>query len=185
MGKLHYGMIVSLDGHTQSLNGIGFDGSDEEVHRFVERTFDEVGTYLYGRRMYETMLHWQTAHLAPRPPQYIVDYARAWQARNKVVYSSTLEGVMSPRTRLERTFEGDALRRLKAHIDHDLSIDGPALAAQAINADLVDDYHLFITPTVTGSGTRFFPDGVRLHLDLVAQHRFDSGVIYTHYQSRA
>jgi dihydrofolate reductase len=154
------------------------------VHTFIGDLFRPVRTFLYGRRMYETMVFWETAHAAPDAPPHIVQYARDWQAADKVVYSTTLESVSSARTRIERSFDPDAVRRLKDESEHDLSVDGPNLAAQAIAAGLVDEYHLFVTTSVVGGGKRFFPDGVRLDLDLVDQRSFPSGLIYARYRTR-
>jgi dihydrofolate reductase len=185
MGKLIYSMITSLDGYVEATEGdIGFDAADEEVHTFIGETFRNVGTYLYGRRMYETMVFWETAHTLPDAPPYIVQYAREWQAADKIVYSTTLESVSSERTRIERTFDPEAVRKLKAELDHDLTVDGPTLAAQAIAAGLVDEYHPLITTSVVGGGKRFFPDGVRLDLELVEQRAFASGLIYARYRTR-
>lgn len=185
MAQLIYGMITSLDGYAEAAEGdLGTGAEDEEVHTFIGDTFRSVGTFLYGRRMYETMVFWETAHALPDAPPHIVRYARDWQAAEKVVYSTTLDSVSSERTRIERTFDPDAVRRLKAGSPHDLSIDGPTLAAQAIAAGLVDEYHLFLTTSVVGGGTRFFPDGVRLDLDLVEQRTFGTGLIYARYRTR-
>ena len=186
MAKLLYGMITSLDGYAEAAEGdLGWGAAeDEEVHSFIGDTFRSVGTYLYGRRMYETMVFWETAHAEPDAPPFVVQYARGWQSADKVVYSTTLESVSSARTRIERTFDADAVRRLKAETDHDLSVDGPHLAAQAIAAGLVDEYGLFITTSVVGGGKRFFPDGVRLDLDLVETRAFDTGLIYARYRTR-
>ncbi len=130
------------------------------------------------------MLFWETPHGLPDAPPYIVQYARDWQAAEKVVYSTTLGSVSTPRTRLERTFDPGAVSALKDGSAHDLSIDGPTLAAHAIAAGLVDEYHLFITTSVVGGGTRFFPDGVRLDPDLVDERSFDSGVVFARYRTR-
>ena len=185
MARLVYGMITSLDGYAVAAEGdLGRGAEDEEVHTYIGDRFRSVGTFLYGRRMYETMVFWETAHELPDAPAHIVRYARDWQAAEKIVYSTTLESVSSARTRIERTFDAAAVRRLKAASDSDLSIDGPTLAAQAVRAGLVDDYHLFTTTSVVGGGTRFFPDGVRLDLDLVEQRAFDSGLIYARYRTR-
>jgi dihydrofolate reductase len=186
MAQLIYSMITSLDGYTEAVEGdLGFGGAeDEEVHTFINDLYRPVGTYLYGRRMYETMVFWETAHALPDAPPFIVQYARDWQAAEKVVYSTTLESVSSARTRIEQTFDPDAVRKLKAAADHDLTIDGPNLAAQAIAAGLVDEYHLFLTTSVVGGGKRFFPDGVRLELELVAERAFDSGLIFARYRTR-
>jgi dihydrofolate reductase len=186
MAKLMYGMITSLDGYAEAAEGdLGWGAADdEEVHTFIGDTFRDVGTYLYGRRMYETMVFWETAHTEPDAPPHIVQYARDWQAADKIVYSTTLESVSSERTRIERTFDPDAVRRLKAEADSDLTVDGPNLAAQAIAAGLVDEYHLFLTTSVVGGGKRFFPDGVRLDLELVEERAFASGLIYARYRTR-
>ena len=156
----------------------------EEVHTFIGDVFRPVRTFLYGRRMYETMVFWETAHTHPDAPPHIVQYARDWQAAEKIVYSTTLVSVSSEKTQIVRTFDPDAVRRLKAESDSDLSVDGPNLAAQAIAAGLVDEYHLFVTTSVVGGGKRFFPDGVRLDLQLVEQRAFDSGLIYARYRTR-
>jgi len=185
MGKLIYSMITSLDGYAVAAEGdLGTGAEDAEVHTFIGDTFRSVGTFLYGRRMYETMVFWETAHTLPDAPPHILQYARDWQAAEKVVYSTTLESVSSERTRIERSFDPDAVRALKDTTDHDLSVDGPNLAAQAIRAGLVDEYGLFMTTSVVGGGTRFFPDDVRLDLDLVDQRAFGSGLVYTRYRTR-
>ncbi len=185
MAKLIYSMITSLDGYAEAAEGgLGTGAEDPEVHSFINELSRPVGTYLYGRRMYETMLYWETAHTDPDLPPHILDYARVWQAADKIVYSTTLESVESGNTRLERTFDADAVRTLKAESDRDLTVDGPNLAAQAIAAGLVDEYQLFITTSVVGGGKRFFPDGVRLDLDLIEERAFDSGLIYARYRAR-
>ncbi|MGC4941775.1 dihydrofolate reductase family protein [Kribbella sp. DT2] len=185
MGKLIYSMITSLDGYAEAAEGdLGRGAEDEEVHTFIGDLFRPVRTFLYGRRMYETMVFWETAHAEPDAPPHIVQYARDWQAGEKIVYSTTLESVSSDRTRIERAFDPEAVRTLKAESEHDLSVDGPNLAAQAIAAGLVDEYHLFITTSVVGGGKRFFPDGVRLDLDLVEERAFASGLVYARYRAR-
>ncbi|MFI1784264.1 dihydrofolate reductase family protein [Streptomyces rubiginosohelvolus] len=186
MAKLIYSMITSLDGYAEAAEGgLGTGAEDPEVHTFVNDLFRPVGTYLYGRRMYETMVYWETALDEPDQPPHIAQYARDWQAAEKVVYSSTLDAVSSAKTRIERSFDPDAVRRLKAEADADLTVDGPNLAAQAIAAGLVDEYHLFITTSVVGGGKRFFPEGVRLDLELVEERAFAaSGLIYARYRTR-
>ena len=185
MGKLIYSMITSLDGYAEAAEGdLGVGAEVPEVHTFIGDLFRPVRTFLYGRRMYETMVFWETAHAEPEAPPYIVQYARDWQAADKIVYSTTLESVSSARTRIERSFDPDAVRRLKEESEHDLSVDGPNLAAQAIKAGLVDEYHLFVTTSVVGGGKRFFPDGIRLDLDLVDQRSFAGGLIYARYRTR-
>jgi dihydrofolate reductase len=185
MAKLIYAMITSLDGYAEAAEGdLGRGAQDQEVHTFIGDTFRHLGTYLYGRRIYETMVFWETAHTLPDAPTHILQYARDWQAAEKIVYSTTLESVSSAKTRIERTFDPDAVRKLKVESDHDLSVNGPNLAAQAIAAGLVDEYHLFMTTSVVGGGKRFFPDGVRLDLELAEERAFDSGLIYARYRTR-
>ena len=185
MGKLIYSMITSLDGYAEAADGdLGRGAEDEEVHSFIGDTFRDVGTYLYGRRMYETMVFWETADSEPDAPPHILQYATDWQAAEKVVYSTTLEKPASARTRIERSFDPDVVRRLKAESDHDLTVDGPNLAAQAIAAGLVDEYHLFLTTSVVGGGKRFFPEGVRLDLELVEERAFASGLVSARYRTR-
>ncbi|GAB4079815.1 dihydrofolate reductase family protein [Modestobacter muralis] len=186
MAKLIYSMITSLDGYAEAAEGdLGWGAADdEEVHDYISDLFRDVGTYLYGRRMYDTMVFWETADALPEAPPFVVQYARQWQAADKVVWSTTLDQVSSGRTRIERAFDPEAVRRLKAGSDHDLTVDGPTLAAQAIRAGLVDDYHLFLTSTVVGGGKRFFPDGMRLDLELVEQRPFAGGLLHLHYRTR-
>lgn len=184
MAKLIYSMITSLDGYVSATEGgIGSGANDEEVHTFIGETFRDVGTYLYGRRMYETMVFWETAHEQPDMPEYALEYGKIWRSADKVVYSTTLNEVSSERTRLERTFDPEAVRRMKAESERDLTIDGPTIAAHAIRAGLVDEYHLFMTSTVVGGGKRFWPEGVRLELKLVEQRSFSSGMLYARYRT--
>ncbi|MFK3834875.1 dihydrofolate reductase family protein [Microbacterium sp. NPDC087868] len=182
MGRLIYSMITSLDGYASGPDG-GFDWAlDRGVHAFITERFDDVGTYLYGRRMYETMSYWETAHLEPDQPQEGIDYALSWQKADKIVFSRTLAEVSSARTRIEREFDPAAVARWKDELPHDLTIDGPTIAAEAIRAGLVDEFQMFIGPGTVGGGLRFFPDGVRLDLDLIDEHRFDGGLMYLRYQ---
>jgi dihydrofolate reductase len=185
MAKLIYAAIASLDGYVADETG-NFDWAapDEEVHAFVNDLERPVGTYLYGRRMYDVMVFWETAHTLADEGPVMQDYAAIWQAAEKIVYSRSLETVASARTRLERDFDPEAVRELKARAARDLSVGGSELAAQAIEAGLVDEYHLFLTPVVVGGGTRALPDGVRVDLELVDERRFGSGVVYLHYRTR-
>jgi dihydrofolate reductase len=184
MGRLQYAVICSLDGYTADADG-AFDWAtpDEEVHAFVNDLERPLGTYLFGRRMYEALAVWQTIG-GPGHPAVENDYADIWRAAEKVVYSTTLEAVSTPRTRLERKFDPEAVRRWKAEAAADLSIGGATLAAQALRAGLVDDLHHLQHPVVVGGGTRALPVGVRLDLELVDEHRFASGVVYTHHRRR-
>jgi dihydrofolate reductase len=182
MGKLIYSMITSLDGFVEGPDGeFGWGAPDEEMHRFIDEQFASVRTFLYGRRMYETMSYWETAHAEPGQPQALVDYARGWQAADKIVYSTTLEAPLSERTTIERSFDPDAVRRLKGALNHDLSIDGPNLAAQAIRAGLVDEVALIVAPAIAGGGKRFFPDGMRANLELLDTRSFPNGVVFVRY----
>lgn len=184
MGKLIYAMITSLDGYTEAMDGggLGSSSDDPEVHSFIGEAFRHVGTYLYGRRMYETMVFWETVHQQPDVPAHILEYGEIWRSANKIVYSTTLKEVSSEKTRIEPTFAPEDVRKLKAETDHDISIDGPTIAAQAIKAGLVDEIGLFMTTSVVGGGTRFFPDGFRLDLDLLHHKVFSSGLIYAYYR---
>jgi len=186
MGKLIYSMLISLDGYIEDEHGrFGWGApEDEEVHSYINALASSVGTYLYGRRMYETMVYWETAHTIPDQPKFVLEWARQWQAADKVVYSRTLAGQRSTRTRIEREFDPDAVRRLKADAKHDVTVDGPELAAQAIRAGLVDEFQMIVCPAIVGGGKRFFPDGVRLDLELLEERRFDSGVVILRYGVR-
>ncbi len=155
------------------------------MHRFVNDLERPVGTHLYGRRMYEVMSYWETADTGPDQPAVIRDYAEIWQGADKIVYSKTLETARSARTRIERDFDPDIVRELKASAGHDLSVGGPDLAAQAIKAGLVDEYHVFVVPYVVGGGTRFLPDNARLELELLDERRFRNGVVHLHYRTPA
>ena len=186
MAKLIYSGIASLDGYVADQNG-SFDWAepDEEVHTFVNDLERPIGTYLFGRRMYETMMFWETAHLLSDPPPFVRDFTDIWQAADKIVYSNALETVSSARTRIERDFDSEAVRQMKAAAAHDIGVGGANLAAQAIKAGLVDEYHLFITPIVVGGGTRFLPNNVRLKLELLDERRFGNGMVYLHYRTRS
>jgi len=179
---LVYSVIASLDGYTNDAEG-KFDWAepDEEVFAFVNDQERGVGTYLYGRRMYETMRYWETVSLDGQPA-VIQDYTRIWRSADKIVYSTTLKAVSSARTRIETSLDPEAVRELKRH--GDISVGGPGLAASVIRAGLVDEYHLFVVPMVVGGGTAVFPDGVRARLDLVDQHRFAGGFVYLRYRAR-
>jgi dihydrofolate reductase len=156
---------------------------DEEVHSFVNELERPVGTYLYGRRMYEVMAYWETADAAVDLPPFVLDFAKIWQAADKIVYSKTLETVSSARTRIERAFDPEAVRQLKASAERDITVGGPDLAGQAIRAGLVDELELFVTPIVVGGGKHSLPDGVYLELELLDERRFGKGVVYLQYRT--
>jgi dihydrofolate reductase len=184
MAKLIYAAITSLDGYVADEDG-KFDWAepDEEVHSFVNDLESPVGTYLLGRRMYEVLVAWETIMLADQPP-FIRDYAEIWRAADKIVYSRSLETVSSARTRIERGFDPEAVRRMKASAERDITVGGPDLAAQAIKAGLVDEFRLLLTPIVVGGGTQSLPDGVRLELELLDERRFGNGVVHLRYRTR-
>jgi len=185
MAKLIYSAIMSLDGYIADEHG-NFDWAapDEEVHRFVNDLERPVGTYLYGRRMYEVMSYWETAHTLADQSPVARDFAAIWQGADKIVYSKTLEDTSSVRTRIERDFEPEAIRQLKASAERDLTVGGPDLAAQAIKAGLVDEYQLFLTPIMVGGGKKALPDNVRGELELLDERRFTNGTVYLRYRSR-
>lgn len=182
MGKLIYSMITSVDGYVSDADGrFGSDAPDEESHAFINELTRPVGTYLYGRRMYETMSFWETAHTLPDVPAHILEWTRIWQAADKVVYSTTLERVTTGRTRLERSFDPEAVRAMKAADDRDLTVNGPTLAAHAMEAGLVDEVGLIVRPVIFGGGRSFFPQGVRANLELLDQRRLGNEVAYLRY----
>ena len=185
MGRLQYAALCSLDGYTADADG-AFDWAapDEQVHAFVNELERPVGTYLFGRSMYETLAVWQTIS-GPEHHSFENDYADIWRSAEKVVYSTTLDAVTTPRTRLEREFDPGVVRQLVEASDQAVSIGGPGLGTHAFRAGLVDDVHLFLNPVVVGGGTRALPDGVRLDLELVDEHRFGNGVVYLHHRRRS
>ena len=185
MARLIYSGITSLDGYVADADGsFSWSMPDQEVHTFVNDLERPVGTYLYGRRMYEVMVFWESAHQVADQPAFVQDFTGIWQAADKVVYSTTLEKPSSARTRIERRFDAESVRQLKASSGRDISVGGPALAAQALGAGLVDECHLFLTPVVVGGGTSFLPDHLRLELDLLDERRFGNGVVHLHYAIR-
>jgi dihydrofolate reductase len=185
LAKLIYSAITSLDGYVADTKG-NFDWAapDEAVHAFVNDLECPIGTYLYGRRMYDVMAAWETMPLGDDEVAVIRDFAAIWRAADKIVYSATLETVSSARTRIERSFDPAAVKQLKAEADRDISVGGPHLAAAAIRTGLVDELHLFVNPIVVGGGNRALPDDVVWELELVDEHRFNSGVIHLHYRPK-
>ena len=184
MAQLIYSTIASLDGYVEDKTG-NFDWAapDDEVFNFIAELERPIGTYLYGRRMYETMLYWETAHLAPDQPVVTRDFTEIWQAADKVVYSRALGSVSSAKTRIERDFDANAVRHLKATSDQDMTVGGPNLAAQALRAGLVDQLQLFVVPVVVGGGKPWLPDGVFVALELIEMRRFAGGVVYLRYSA--
>jgi len=184
MASLIYSTTASLDGYIADEDG-KFDWAepDEEVHTYVNDLERQVGTYLYGRRMYEVLVAWETLDLADQPP-YIRDYAEIWRGSDKIVYSTKLQTASSASTRIERAFDPEAIRQLKAQSDRDVTVGGPDLAAQAIRAGLVDDYQMFVVPVVVGAGKQSLPRDGRIELELLDERRFRNGTVFLHYRTR-
>ena len=186
MAKLIYMMNMSLDGYTEDEHG-GFGWGtpqDDEVRRWIFQHVSSFETCLYGRKVYETMLYWETAHLIPDQPEFVLDFARRWQAAEKIVYSKTLAEPRSARTSIQRSFDPGALRQLKANSGGEMAVAGPELAAQAIQAGLVDEFQMRVCPVVIGGGKRYFPSGIGMNLDLLEERRFRNGDIYLRYGVR-
>jgi dihydrofolate reductase len=183
MAKLIYAAITSLDGYTNDRDGnFEWAAPADDVHAFVNDIERSIGTYLYGRRMYETMRYWENPPAGTDDLDVARDYTRVWQAADKIVFSRTLESVTTARTRLESTFDRDAVRAWKAEATADLSIGGSDLAAQALRAGLVDELHVFMHPIVIGGGTNWLPTDLRLPLRLLDERRFESGVVHMHFE---
>ena len=178
---LIYSVIASLDGYTADADGkFDWAAPDDEVHAFVNEVERPIGTYLYGRRMYETMRYWEDPELTGQSA-VARDYAGIWQSADKIVYSTSLAESPTARTRIERSFDPEAIRALKQR--GDVSVGGPGLAAHAIRARLVDEYQLFVTPVIVGGGTPALPAGIQASLGLASERRFASGVVYLRYQA--
>jgi dihydrofolate reductase len=183
VAKLIYSAIASLDGYVEDEEGkFDWAAPDDEMHAFVNDLERPIGTYLYGRRMYETMVFWETVSTGAEQPAVIRDYAEIWGAAEKIVYSRTLKTASSGRTRIESEFDTDAIRRLKETSGSDITIGGAELAGKAIRAGLLDECHLFLTPIMVGGGKRALPEGVRIPLELLGEHRFKSGVVHLQYR---
>ena len=184
MAKLIYSAIASLDGYIEDEQGtFGWAEPDEEVHAFANELQRPVGTYLFGRRMYETMAAWETLGVAGEP-SVLREFGELWRDADKIVYSTTLQSVSTARTRIERQFDPDIVRQLKAAATKDLAVGGAALAATAFAAGLVDELHLFLVPVLVGGGKQALPKGVRLQLEHEDERSFSSGVVYLRYRSR-
>jgi dihydrofolate reductase len=183
LANLIYSAITSLDGYVVDASG-KFDWAmpSEEVHAFVNDLERPVGTYLYGRRMYETMKAWEHSDTFTADSPVMQDFARIWKAADKIVYSHSLAETATARTRIERAFDPDAVRALKSGATRDISIGGPGIAGQAIEAGLVDECRLFLTPVIVGGGTRSLPDHVRVKLGLLEERRFANGMVYLAYR---
>jgi dihydrofolate reductase len=185
MAKLIYSAITSLDGYVADRDGI-FDWArpDDEVHAFVNDQERPIGTYLYGRRMYDVMRYWETAPTRGDQPSVALDFAGIWRNADKIVYSTTLAAAATARTRIERTFDPESVRQMKAAASSDIGVGGPHLAAAAIRAELVDELHQFVTPVVVGGGNPWLPERVRVNLELRDVDQFGNGVVHLHYATR-
>ena len=184
MAKLIYSAIASLDGYIADEDG-SFDWAvpDEEVHAFINDLIRPFGTYLYGRRMYEMMVGWETDPALAEQSPLMRDFAEIWKAADKVVYSRTLEAVSTSKTRMERDFDPETVRQLKASTGRDLTVSGPDLATHAFRAGLVDECDLFLAPVVVGGGKRALPEGVRVGLELLDDRRFGNGMVYLRHRT--
>ena len=186
MASLTYLAIASLDGFVEDEHGkFDWAAPDEEVHAFVNDLERPIGTYLYGRRMYETMVFWETVRTSGDQAAVARDFTEVWRAAEKIVYSRTLPRLSSERTRIERDFDPAVIRRLKESLARDITVGGAELAGEAMAAGLVDECHLFLVPVIVGGGKRALPAGVRARLELVAERRFRNGVVHLHYGLRA
>jgi dihydrofolate reductase len=186
MAKLIYSAISSLDGYVEDEQGrFDWAAPDDEVLAFVNELERPIGTYLYWRRMYETMVYWETASTGAGSSEVSRDFAIIWRAAEKIVYSRTLQTASSARTRIERGFDPDAIRRLKETSEADITIGGAELAGQAIGAGLVDECHLFLGPVIVGGGKRALPDNIRTRLELLHERPFQRGVVHLHYRMSA
>jgi dihydrofolate reductase len=183
MAKLHYVTNVSLDGYIEDADGrFDWAGPSDEYLAFITHLVRPFGTWLYGRRLYESMAVWETDPALAAASELTADFANVWQRADKVVYSTTLDTVTTARTRLERRFDADAVRAIKASATDDLSIGGADLAAQAFDAGLVDACHLFVGPALVGDGKAAYPGTARVPLELEDERRFDNGVVYLGYR---
>ena len=185
MSKLIYFMPTSLDGYIADDGNFDWSAPSEEALAFINDLHRPIGTYLYGRKEYETMAVWETPEVLPDLTQVMLDFARIWQAADKIVYSKSREAVSTPRTRLEREFDPQAVRELKAQSPLGISVAGPTLAGHAIRTGLVDEYHLLVAPTMLGGGIRVLPSDVRIRLELLDERRFANGMVYLRYQAQA
>jgi dihydrofolate reductase len=185
MANLIYSSIMSLDGYVADRSGgFAWAAPDAEEHAYINELERAIGTHLLGRRMYEVLSVWDSDDPALMSEPETREYAAIWRGTDKIVFSTTLADVSTARTRLERAFDVDAVRELKRASTRDLSVGGPDLAATAIAAGLVDEWHLFVHPVVVGGGTRSMPDDVRVDLELMDERRFSSGVVHARYRTR-
>ena len=184
MAKLIYSAFTSLDGFVaDESRQLQLGELDEEAFAFINQREGRVGTYLFGRKVYETMAVWETPEVIPNPTAGMLAYVPIWQAAEKIVYSTSLPTVTAPKTRLARQFDADVVRKLKAGATRDLAVGGATLAAHAIRAGLVDEFHLLIAPIIAGGGNPYFPGEVRVKLDLLGERKFGNGLVYVWYRA--
>lgn len=185
MAHLIYTANSSLDGYIEDMDGkFDWTAPDEEYFRFITNLIRADGTHLYGRRMYENMMVWETDPNLAGQSLLTRDFAQVWQAADKIVYSRTLKAVSTRKTQIERNFDSEAIRRLKESVKQDIHIGGAELAAHAFRSGLIDECHLFLLPIIVGGGKKCLPDNVRLELELLEERRFGSGVVFLRYQTR-
>jgi dihydrofolate reductase len=186
MAELSYVANVSLYGYIEDSHG-GFEWTEptDEAFAFITDLVRPVGTYLYGRRLYETMAVWETDPTLAAQSELWADFANVWRTADKIVYSTTLEAVSTAHTRLERRFDPDAVRDMKSSAASGLTVGGATLAAHAFNAGLVDECHLFVGPVLVGGGKRAYPNDARVQLELQEERRFDNGVVYLRYSTQS
>jgi dihydrofolate reductase len=186
MAKLIYSAFTSLDGYVADETG-NFDWAElsDEVHAYINSRESQIGIYLFGRKVYESVAVWESPDVLPDLTPAALEFAPIWQAAEKIVYSTTLQRVTTAKTRLERRFEADVVRELKAEATRDLEVGGPTLAVQAIRAGLVDEYHLLIAPIIAGGGNPYLPGKVSVKLELLDERRFDNGLVYVRYRAKS
>jgi dihydrofolate reductase len=184
MARLIYATPTSLDGYIADDGNYEWSAPDEEGFRFITDLVRPIGLYLYGRKMYDTMAIWETPDVIPGRTPAMLDFGSVWQAADKIVYSKSLNAVSTAKTRLEREFDPQSVRDLKAQSRHDISVGGPTLAAQAIRSGLVDEYHLFVAPVMLAGGNPILPRNGRAKLRLLDERRFANGMVYLRYHTR-
>jgi dihydrofolate reductase len=186
MAKLIYSAFTSLDGYVADETG-NFDWAElsDEVHAYINSRESQIGTYLFGRKIYEAVAVWESPDVLPDLTPTALEFAPIWQAAEKIVYSTTLKRVTTAKTRIERRFEPNVVRELKAGATRDLEVGGQTLAAHAIRAGLVDEYHLLIAPVIAGGGNPYLPGKVSVKLELLDERRFDNGLVYLRYRAKS
>jgi dihydrofolate reductase len=181
VAKLIYITNTTLDGYIEDTSGAFDWANPHQVHEFITALVRPMSTHLYGRRLYETMAYWDAPAIDDYPPEHR-DFARVWQNAQKIVFSRTLKSPTTRNTRIEHDFDAEAIRKLKRESALDMIIGGAELAGLALQADVVDECHLFVHPVLVGGGKPAFPAALRRKLELLATRRFDTGVVHLHYR---